>query len=94
MSATPLRFLGSAAEVAIAVYDHGLGIPKEALANIFHPFFRVDNSDRRQIGGTGLGLAICQRIMHTLGGTIEVQSEHGRGSIFTFTIPISGYTGS
>ena len=87
-------FKRSAAEVAIAVYDHGLGIPKEALANIFHPFFRVDNSDRRQIGGTGLGLAICQRIMHTLGGTIEVQSEHGRGSIFTFTIPISGYTGS
>lgn len=78
----------SPAEVEVAVRDHGLGIPEEAQKNLFQPFFRVDNSDRRQIGGTGLGLAICQRIIRALGGEIRVQSAHGEGSVFTFTLPV------
>lgn len=73
--------------VEIAVKDGGLGIPAEAVPHLFRPFFRVDNSDRRQIGGTGLGLAICQKIIRTLGGDIGVRSEYGKGSTFFFRLP-------
>ena len=86
---TVRAFLHSPAELEVSVADHGLGIPRDAIAHIFRPFFRVDNSDRRQIGGTGLGLAICQRIIEALGGRIWVESEHGRGSTFAFTLPLA-----
>ncbi|HBE80310.1 MAG TPA: hypothetical protein DDW65_21390 [Firmicutes bacterium] len=82
-------YRSSVKEVAVAVKDHGLGIPADAIPNIFHPFFRVDNSDRRQIGGTGLGLAICHKMIRVLGGDIGVRSEHGKGSVFTFLLPIN-----
>jgi signal transduction histidine kinase len=75
-------------EVEIAVADQGLGIPQEAIPKLFHPFFRVDNSDRRQIGGTGLGLAICQQTLRALGGVIRVHSEYGKGSTFICTLPL------
>jgi len=76
-------------EVQVSVTDNGLGIPEEAQKNLFQPFFRVDNSDRRQIGGTGLGLAICKEIINVLGGNIWFNSVHGKGSTFYFTLPIS-----
>lgn len=75
--------------VTVSVRDYGLGIPSDAQDKMFQPFFRVDNSDRRQIGGTGLGLAICQKIISSLGGEIKVYSQHGQGSTFTFTLPIA-----
>jgi signal transduction histidine kinase len=78
----------SAKEVEVAVKDQGLGIPQEAIPNLFRPFFRVDNSDRRQIGGTGLGLAICQQTIRALGGDIWVRSEYGKGSTFTCLLPL------
>jgi signal transduction histidine kinase len=78
----------SAQEVEVAVKDQGLGIPREALPRLFQPFFRVDNTDRRQIGGTGLGLAICQKTIRTLGGDIWVRSEYGKGSTFTCSLPM------
>jgi PAS domain S-box-containing protein len=75
--------------VEIAVQDHGLGIPKEAQNQLFGKFFRVDNSDRREIGGTGLGLAISREIVEAHGGKIWVESELGQGSTFYFTIPVA-----
>lgn len=73
--------------VSIDVQDEGLGIPKDAIPNIFQQFYRVDNSDRRRIGGTGLGLAIVQEIVKAHGGTITVISESGIGSTFTVHFP-------
>ena len=49
--------------VSIDIKDEGLGIPEDAIPNLFQQFYRVDNSDRRRIGGTGLGLAIVQEIV-------------------------------
>lgn len=73
--------------VSIDVKDEGLGIPKDAIANLFQQFYRVDNSDRKRIGGTGLGLAIVQEIVKAHEGTISVSSEYGIGSTFTANFP-------
>ncbi len=73
--------------VEIAVKDRGLGIPREARGQLFSKFYRVDNSDRREIGGTGLGLAISREIVEAHGGKIWVESELGKGSVFYFTLP-------
>ncbi len=74
-------------KVEIAVKDYGLGIPREAQSQLFTKFYRVDNSDRREIGGTGLGLAISREIVEAHGGKIWVETELGRGSTFYFTLP-------
>ncbi|WP_165999451.1 ATP-binding protein [Bacillus sp. Cs-700] len=68
--------------------DEGLGIPQDALTKLFTKFFRVDNSDRRQIGGTGLGLAISKEIMTAHNGDVLVTSELGIGSMFTLVFPL------
>ncbi len=73
----------------VAVSDTGEGIPAEDLPNIFERFYRVDKSRARATGGTGLGLTISKRLVEAHGGTIEAQSELGKGSRFSFTIPIA-----
>ena len=73
--------------VAVSVQDTGLGIPKEAIPRLFEKFYRVRHEDRKDIIGTGLGLSLAKQIMEAHGGTIRVESEHGKGSTFTFTIP-------
>ncbi|MGF9906020.1 ATP-binding protein [Brevibacillus porteri] len=73
----------------VEVQDEGLGIPSEAIPHLFTKFYRVDNSDRREIGGTGLGLAIVQEIVHMHHGEVAVTSESGKGSTFTVTLPLS-----
>ncbi|MFP3897847.1 MAG: sensor histidine kinase [Dehalococcoidia bacterium] len=75
--------------VEIAVSDTGEGIPAEDLPNIFERFYRVDKSRARATGGSGLGLTIAKRLVEAHGGRIEVQSKPGKGSRFSFTIPIS-----
>lgn len=75
-------------ELVVEVTDTGLGIPEEALATIFEPFRRVDESSTRRAGGTGLGLAISQRLAALMGGALEVESEVDRGSTFTFRLPL------
>jgi CheY-like chemotaxis protein len=69
--------------------DEGLGIPAEAIPNLFAKFYRIDNSDRRKIGGTGLGLAIVKEIMKAHGGDVQVKSELGAGSTFTVSFPLA-----
>jgi len=76
-----------ASGVKISVSDTGEGIPPEDLPNIFERFYRVDKSRTRASGGSGLGLTITKRLVEAHGGTIEVQSEAGRGSCFSFTLP-------
>ena len=68
---------------AIGIADSGVGIAKEDQARVFLPFVRLASRD---VPGTGLGLAVCRKIVEGLGGTIQVQSAPGTGSIFTFTI--------
>lgn len=78
----------------LSIVDEGLGIPEEALPNLFDKFYRVDNTDRRQIGGTGLGLAISKEIVNAHGGELSVASELGKGSTFSIAIPVLGKTTS
>jgi signal transduction histidine kinase/ActR/RegA family two-component response regulator len=69
------------------VWDTGIGIAPENFERIFQPFQQIDSSLSRQYAGTGLGLALVRRMVQLHGGTIGVQSEPGRGSRFTATLP-------
>ena len=72
-------------DIAFSVTDSGTGIPREYLARVFEPFVQVPNA---AAGGSGLGLTISRRIVEAHGGRLTAQSEPGRGSTFTFTVPI------
>ncbi len=73
--------------VSISVKDSGIGIPAEDIPHLFQKFYRVDNSDTREIGGTGLGLYLCRRLAEVMGGRIDLVSEFKKGSTFTVEIP-------
>lgn len=76
-------------EVMVSVHDTGTGIAPEHLPHIFDRFYRVDKSRARHTGGAGLGLAIVKQLVEAHGGTVTVESEPGRGSTFTFTLPVA-----
>ena len=76
------------ADVAIHVRDSGCGIPAKEQALIFDQFNQIDSSASRAKGGTGLGLTISRRLVELQGGRISVTSEEGKGSVFTFTLPM------
>ena len=76
------------AQIHICVQDQGIGIPKEALEIIFHPYNRVRAEDTRYIKGTGLGLPIVRHLVELHGGRIWAESVAGQGSIFHFILPI------
>jgi signal transduction histidine kinase len=71
----------------IDVADNGAGIPADEIGRIFDRFYRVDKGRSRRQGGSGLGLAIVHDLVRSLGGTVEVRSEVGRGSTFTIRLP-------
>jgi two-component system, sensor histidine kinase len=75
-------------QLHVAVADTGIGIPAEALEEVFLPFHQIDGTRSRLRGGTGLGLAISQRIIQTMGSRIEVRSQLGKGSVFSFTLQL------
>ncbi len=73
--------------VQIDVSDTGIGISEVDQSKLFTKFFRADNSSTRQVSGTGLGLFITKHLIEAHGGEIRVESEEGRGTIFSFTLP-------
>ncbi len=79
---------GAPATLAITVRDTGVGLDVEAVEQFFAPFGQADSTPTRRFGGAGLGLAITARTVHLLGGSIQVQSQPGRGSSFTVRIPV------
>ena len=87
---TRLRTAGKqSAMIEMRVIDTGIGIRAEDQSIIFDEFRQVDGSATREYGGTGLGLAITRRLVEMMHGQIWVESEFGRGSAFTFTLPIA-----
>jgi len=83
---------GDDTHVSVAVQDSGIGIPTEDIPHLFQKFYRVDNTDTREIGGTGLGLYLCRRLAELMGGQIKVQSEYKKGSTFTLELPRIDHT--
>ncbi len=81
----------NSSNIIISIEDTGLGIPKEELNEIFNPFSQSENPDNDNTGGTGLGLSICDQLIGLMNGKIEVESELGKGSLFTITIPDVSY---
>ncbi|SNZ00497.1 tetratricopeptide repeat protein [Flagellimonas pacifica] len=75
--------------LSISITDTGIGIPKDNLKTIFNSFEQADGSTQREYGGTGLGLSVTKQLVELHGGSLSVTSETGKGSIFTFTLPLS-----
>ena len=73
--------------VRITVSDTGIGIPEESQSRVFERFYRVEKGRARKNGGTGLGLAIVKHIVVLYGGQMALQSELGKGSVFTVRLP-------
>jgi signal transduction histidine kinase len=78
--------------VRFRVRDTGIGVPKAALAKLFTKFFRADNAQTARPDGTGLGLYLAKRVVEDQGGTILVESEEGKGSMFGFELPLVSAT--
>lgn len=73
--------------VRVCVTDHGKGIPDTFRPKVFAKFMQANSSDKRKVGGTGLGLAICKSLVEHQGGSIDFQSEEGKGTTFYFEFP-------
>lgn len=78
---------GDDKQISISVKDSGIGIPAEDIPHLFQKFYRVDNSDTREIGGTGLGLYLSRRLAEAMSGNLRVESKYKGGSTFYLEIP-------
>jgi heavy metal sensor kinase len=94
-----IKYTGDEGSIAVSVFpgnrmailevaDTGIGIPQDALSQVFDRFYRVDKARSRQLGGTGLGLAIVKSICAAYGGTVTVKSAEGQGAIFRIELPL------
>jgi signal transduction histidine kinase len=75
-------------QIVMSVEDTGIGIPPEAIGSLFTDFNDASSVTSRSYGGTGLGLAVSRRLANLLNGDIDVESEPGRGSVFTVRLPV------
>lgn len=75
-------------QIITRVIDTGIGIKPEHMVNLFKPFVQLETGITRRYEGTGLGLSISKKLVESLSGKISAESEFGKGSIFTFTLPI------
>jgi signal transduction histidine kinase/class 3 adenylate cyclase len=87
-----IRLAAKNQSVELEVEDNGIGIPREQLARIFDRFTQVEGGATRRYEGSGIGLALVKEIVALHGGTIAVESDLGRGSIFTITLPRGNVT--
>ncbi len=83
-----IRLFRETDDICIVIEDRGIGIPAEKMSQIFEPFYRIEQ--KTSISGTGLGLTVVKEIIEAHGGTIDVESEVGKGSRFTVRIPLVG----
>jgi signal transduction histidine kinase/ActR/RegA family two-component response regulator len=72
--------------VRFSISDTGIGIPSDKMDQLFEPFRQIDGSHARKFGGSGLGLSICHRLVILMGGNIDVKSDPGEGSVFSFEL--------
>jgi len=84
-----IRPNGGDHQIAFRVEDTGIGLTSEVIARLFRAFEQADSGVARRYGGTGLGLVTSKRIVAVMGGDIHVESEPGRGSVFSFTIRLA-----
>ncbi|MFC2754697.1 MAG: ATP-binding protein [Candidatus Nanogingivalis sp.] len=82
-----VNITGDNNNVQISAKDSGIGIPAEDIPHLFQKFYRVDNSETREINGTGLGLFLSRKLTESIGGFLDVESEYKKGSTFTVKLP-------
>jgi signal transduction histidine kinase len=82
-------FINPAGLLQVDVEDDGVGLSLEQQEHLFRRFYRADNPLRDEVGGTGLGLSIAKSFVEKHGGEIWVQSELGKGSTFSFMLPLT-----
>ena len=75
-------------QACLSVADQGIGIPPDALPNLFQRFYRAANVDEQHISGMGVGLYVVREIVTLHGGQVAVASEEGQGSTFTIRLPL------